>query len=199
MQLRIISGSLKGRYLRLKPADQKFRPTSERVREAVADAVSGFCAKAMVADICAGSGAFGFEMLSRGAASVDFLELDRGRAGAIVLHAKNFAQEGRCRIITADARKFVSSAVPGSYDIVYYDPPYDDDQLAWLIPDIAALIRNNGICIVEHGARRDISSMFTNPARFIIRTRYYGETAVSFISADVRCEPAGKENLSIKG
>mgnify|MGYP003729959903 CR=1 FL=1 len=132
MNIRIISGSLRGRRIQIHRSAGAFRPTSQRVREAVADSIAGSISGAVVADICAGSGAFGFEMLSRGARTVDFVERDAARAADISRHARKFGVEGQCRIIVHDAARFVRSQTIARYNIIFYDPPYDDDELAWI-------------------------------------------------------------------
>ncbi|MBN2188552.1 MAG: RsmD family RNA methyltransferase, partial [Chitinispirillaceae bacterium] len=83
MRLRIIAGVLRGRILQCPGRQLAFRPTLERTRTAMADMLQPRIGGSITADLCAGSGAFGFEMLSRGAARVDFIENDRRAAELI--------------------------------------------------------------------------------------------------------------------
>src|SRR5438045_9753157 len=71
--LRIIAGEFKGRRLKV-PSGRSVRPTGERVREAWFSILQQFIPGAGVLDLFAGSGALGFEALSRGAVAVDFVE-----------------------------------------------------------------------------------------------------------------------------
>src|SRR3979490_1279940 len=71
--LRIIAGEFKGRRLKA-PNGRTVRPTSDRVREAWFSILQQSIPEARVLDLFAGSGALGFEALSRGAVSVDFVE-----------------------------------------------------------------------------------------------------------------------------
>ena len=76
--MRVVAGTAGGRRLTA-PAGSGTRPTPDRVREAVFNALGSLDAviDARVADLYAGSGALGFEALSRGAAHCTFVERDR--------------------------------------------------------------------------------------------------------------------------
>jgi 16S rRNA (guanine966-N2)-methyltransferase len=180
VDVRIVSGSLGGRRLRIKASGDAFRPTAERVREAVASSIMSRIPGAIVADLCAGSGAFGFEMLSRGAAHVDFVESNRPRAQAIESLAREFGVENQCGIFSTDVISFIRNPSATVYDIIFYDPPYSDDRLASLVPDIAKMIGEKGVCIVEHAQIRDMGPMAAT-AGMSIKTKIYGETAVSYL------------------
>jgi 16S rRNA (guanine966-N2)-methyltransferase len=84
--MRVVAGELRGRKL-VAPADGTTRPTTDKVREAVFNALSSLDAivDARVADLYAGSGALGIEALSRGAAHCTFVE--RGRAALSAVEA----------------------------------------------------------------------------------------------------------------
>ena len=74
-QLRIVAGKLKGRHIRV-PRTSRVRPTADRVREALFSILGSSVVDARVMDAYSGSGALGFEALSRGARSAVFLESD---------------------------------------------------------------------------------------------------------------------------
>ena len=76
-----------------------------------------------VADLFAGSGALGFEALSRGAASVTFVESDAATAAVIRRNADKLGAADRIRLVTGSAL-----ALPRSepFDLVFADPPYGD-------------------------------------------------------------------------
>jgi 16S rRNA (guanine966-N2)-methyltransferase len=182
MRLRIVAGSLKRRYITVdkKALAGAFRPTQERVRQAVAETVKTRLAGAAVVDLCAGSGAFGFEMASRGAARVHFVESDRPRAQCITKHIELFGVGDLCTVFQTDARTFASSR-RGTYDIVFYDPPYGDAGLAALAADLPALLSDNGVLIYEH-ARSGLFAASCSFAGCECETRDYGDTAVEFIT-----------------
>jgi 16S rRNA (guanine(966)-N(2))-methyltransferase RsmD len=100
--MRIVSGALKGRNL-VAPPGQGTRPTSDRARQAVFNILEHAAwapplAGARVIDLFAGSGALGFEALSRGAAFCLFVETEAAARGAIRDNAEAFALFGRTRI-----------------------------------------------------------------------------------------------------
>lgn len=128
--MRIVSGSLKGRAITA-PEGQNTRPTSDRARQAVfnvlehaawAEPLSG----ARVIDLYAGSGALGFEAISRGAAFALFVEIDEEARGAIRENADAWGLMGRTRVHRRSATDL--GVRPGSageaFDIAFLDPPY---------------------------------------------------------------------------
>src|SRR5437667_4025382 len=88
--LRIIAGEFRGRRLKTPPTS-KVRPTADRVREAWFSILQQAIPGARVLDLFAGSGALGFEALSRGAVSVDFVETHR--SSLAILKANSEALE----------------------------------------------------------------------------------------------------------
>ena len=181
MRLRIVAGSLGRRFVTIDKKAQGFRPTQERVRQAVAETIKTMVPGAVVVDLCAGSGAFGFEMASRGASVVHFVESDRDRARCITKHAALFNLQGMCRVFETDVRTFIA-ACHQSYDIVFYDPPYGDAGLAALAGDLPALVSGNGVLIYE----RDVSDVPApdtfQQTGFNRETREHGDTAVEYIT-----------------
>jgi len=181
MKLRIISGELKGRYVAA--ADGiTFRPTQERVREAVANIVGKRVLRAAAADFCAGSGAFGFEMVSRGAASVDFVEADKLTAARIADNARALGVEGRARVVREDIRKIAADGVK-RYDIIYYDPPYGSAELSELVPGLLNLLADNGLLIYERRRLRHEKKAADTAGKInIVDARMYSDTVVEFYS-----------------
>jgi len=182
MKLRIISGALKGRYIRMGDGID-FRPTQERVRESVAEILKRRLRGAVAADVCAGSGAFGFEMLSRYAARVDFVESGKRTAVQIGENVKALGVEGRVRIIRDDVRKFIdsNSVFGGAYDIIFYDPPYGDAELSALVPKLFGLIKPGGLLVYERRrspAEKKVAD--TAGKAGLADVRLYSDTAVEF-------------------
>jgi 16S rRNA (guanine966-N2)-methyltransferase len=86
-------------------------------------------------DLFAGTGALGFEALSRGATSVIFVENSRRAAKAIEKSAQILDASGAV-IHCGDAAEYVRNAQPASFDILFLDPPFADDRLEALCRQI---------------------------------------------------------------
>lgn len=130
---RIIAGRARGRRFRA-PAGDRTRPTSDRVREAVFNAVVDW-ADTMDADpaatlddiawldLYAGSGAIALESASRGAAPVHAVEADRRTAQGVAAAATELGLTLRVHHQRVEA--FLAAPAPGPFDVVWLDPPYD--------------------------------------------------------------------------
>ncbi|OLB17179.1 MAG: 16S rRNA (guanine(966)-N(2))-methyltransferase RsmD [Gemmatimonadetes bacterium 13_2_20CM_69_8] len=170
--VRIIAGEFKGRRLKT-PAGDTVRPTADRVREAWFSILQRSIRGARVLDLFAGSGALGLESLSRGAATAEFVELNRFALSALKANIKTFHLDHRAVVHRRDALRFVERLHPGQYDVAFADPPYAGDNAARLV----AMFRLNAfarIFTIEHPAERAIPGD---------DTRRYGDTAVTFIYA----------------
>lgn len=121
--MRIIAGEWRGRLLAAPPG-LATRPTADRVRETLFSMLTsrlGSFQELWVADLFAGSGAFGFEALSRGAAFALFVEQDAKAVAAIKANAASLGAGDRIRVIVGSAL-----ALPRSepFDLVLADAPY---------------------------------------------------------------------------
>ncbi|KAJ8136645.1 hypothetical protein OY671_010142, partial [Metschnikowia pulcherrima] len=128
--LRIVSGAHRGRTSKTPPGDAT-RPTSDRARQAVFNILeharwAGDSHGARVIDSFAGSGASGFEAISRGAAFCSFVETDEAARGAIRENIDALGSFGATRIQRRDATdsglKPASAGEP--FDSAFLDPPY---------------------------------------------------------------------------
>lgn len=128
--MRIVAGSLKGRAI-VAPEGQGTRPTSDRARQAIFNVLEHApwgqgLDGARVIDLYAGSGALGFEALSRGAAFALFVETDDGARGAIRENMDAYGLFGRCRVHRRSAADL--GPRPGSageaFTLAFLDPPY---------------------------------------------------------------------------
>ncbi len=185
MNIRIISGALGGRFIRPpKGAARGFRPTLERVRQSVADSIAGRIPGAVVADLCAGCGAFGLEMISRGAKQVDFVEADAGRVACIRDHIAAFGVVYAARCHKSDVCHFIRRRSESRYDIIFYDPPYGNQELIDYIPAILPLLSGNGILIYQRDRASGGECVGEDrkfaPRGYIRDSRRYGRTVVDF-------------------
>ena len=122
--MRIIAGQWRGRPIEA-PAGRSTRPTADRTRETLFSMLAsrlGSFQDLRVADLFAGSGALGFEALSRGAASATFVEKDTDATAIIKRNADKLDATDRAKVLSASAL-----ALPKSepFDLIFADPPYE--------------------------------------------------------------------------
>lgn len=188
-----MSGSARGRPLAT-PRGGLLRPTTGRVKGAIfsmleADAARrGFEGDAeypyqRVLDLYAGSGALGIEALSRGAASVDFVESDSAACVAIHTNLVRTGLADRGRIHTLPVERALST-LRAAYDLILADPPYTDPSLLALLEKIGTseLLSEDGIFVLEY------SQSFLPPPQagrlHLDRFLRHGSTRVGLFRAD---------------
>ncbi len=148
--IRIISGQWRGRKLPVLDA-QGLRPTTGRNKETLFNWLMPYTSNSCCLDVFAGSGGLGFEALSRYAASVTFIELDKKTAKNLQQNAnmlKVSAQQAR--IITGDAAQ-VLIQLGQPFDIIFLDPPFHRNLLGSTIEQIehAQLLKKGGLIYIE--------------------------------------------------
>jgi 16S rRNA (guanine966-N2)-methyltransferase len=185
--LRIVSGSFRGKAL-VTPPGEATRPTSDRARQAIFNilehaAWSPSLRDIRVMDLFAGSGALGFEALSRGAAFCLFVETDAAARGAIRENVEGLGGLfGSTRIHRRDATDLgLRPAADGpAFGLAFLDPPYAKglgetalEKLAsggWLAP--------GAIAVFERGVGEPDVSV---PGFEVLDTRDYGAARVHFL------------------
>jgi len=177
--MRIIAGQFKGRRL-WSPARSLVRPTSERVREAVFDVLGQHVIASRVLDLFAGTGAFGFEALSRGAAYVSFVERNSASVQIIKRNAEELGVRDRVSVRVGGAAQALNFFVGAkeTFDVIFMDPPYDAKELdlVWRQPALSRVMSQNGVLVVE--SRRTSSERQTPDLLSRTFARRYGDTLV---------------------
>jgi 16S rRNA (guanine966-N2)-methyltransferase len=124
---RVIGGIWGSRRLNF-PSIDGLRPTTDRVKETVFNWLASDIDGARVLDLFAGSGALGFEALSRGAISLTAIERDRSAAQAIRENIKLVDKQGEtsAEVVQTDAIEWLKQSLEKniSYDLVFLDPPF---------------------------------------------------------------------------
>ena len=192
--MRIVAGKLKGRSI-VAPEGQGTRPTSDRARQAVfnvlehaawAEPLNG----ARVMDLFAGSGALGFEALSRGAVFALFVETDDDARGAIRENADAYGVMGATRV---HRRSAIEMGVrPGSdgeaFDMAFLDPPYGkglgEQALLRLIE--GNWLKPGAIVVFERGSGEP---EIDTPGYERLDVRDYGAARVLFLKLS---DPSGR-------
>jgi 16S rRNA (guanine966-N2)-methyltransferase len=188
--VRIVGGKFKGRSL-VTPDGQNTRPTSDRAREAIFNILAHAewapnLEGVRVMDVFAGSGALGFEALSRGADFCLFVETDEAARGAIRDNVETFGLFGTTRVHRRDATQL--GVRPGSqaeaFDLVFLDPPYrkglGEKALDGLIS--GNWLSENAIIVFERGADEDD---FVTDVWQKINVKTYGAAQILFLQQKI--------------
>ncbi len=152
--MRVTGGTLRGRQLP-SPCSDLTRPTTDMWRSTIFDALEHIQSLqgARVLDVFAGTGALGFEALSRGALSLTSVESSRQQAQQIQYTAHQLEVATRCSIIHDDVRRWLHALPPSpAWDLVLADPPYDlriGSRLLTLIGQ-QHIVTNNALVVLEH-------------------------------------------------
>jgi 16S rRNA (guanine966-N2)-methyltransferase len=185
--MRIISGTARGRRLHTPGGGTRaIRPTADRAREAVFNIIGSTIADSHVVDLFAGTGAFGCEALSRGAASVLFVD---NSSQALALVAKNVALIGdgprRSLLRRADLGRGLgaitgSDSPHGHYNLIFADPPYGTNLATTILhlldrPDVFSA---EALLIIEEYKDFSPPDALHHLAR--VDSRRYGESMFIF-------------------
>jgi 16S rRNA (guanine966-N2)-methyltransferase len=184
--MRIVGGRLGGRHLRV-PVGKHTRPTSERVREAIASLLDarGAIEGAVLLELYAGTGALGFELLSRGAARAVFAEKDAAMSALLKRSAEALDISAQVEVLRCDvtrARSHEEILARAPFSLVLADPPYADAEPA--LGALTALVRrgllgDEALLLLESSAKR-IPKL---PPEFELLSEYrYGDTAVALFT-----------------
>ncbi|MBP6004913.1 MAG: 16S rRNA (guanine(966)-N(2))-methyltransferase RsmD [Pyrinomonadaceae bacterium] len=183
--MRVISGIYGGRVLK-SPADNKTRPTSDRLRETLFNVLSPrIDDETRFLDLCAGTGAIGIEALSRGAAFVTFV--DRSKRSCALIEEnldKLDVPETSTEILGLEAENFAGREHALGWDIAFFDPPYDSDY-GLVLHEFgfnASLLNDGGILVVEHHTKKYVPDAVGSLRRWRILKQ--GETSLSFYERD---------------
>jgi 16S rRNA (guanine966-N2)-methyltransferase len=179
---RITAGRFRGRRLQT-PSGATTRPTSERVREALANALvaGGGLEGARVLDLFAGSGALGLELVSRGAASLVLVENDRTALTALRANVASL-QLPDVQVVATDVRQFAFSGGGRAFDFVVADPPYDlpTSDLTEIVAALATHGHlNPGADLIVERSRRSGAMEWPEPLSDV-RTKRYGDTMLCY-------------------
>jgi 16S rRNA (guanine966-N2)-methyltransferase len=187
---RIVAGKWGGRRLAT-PAGERTRPTSEKVRAALASSLTaaGGLEGARVLDLYAGSGALGLELVSRGASSAVFVERDRAALLALRSNIESLGKtdpDVTLTVTPGEVTGFLSRAGFGSdigpFDLVVADPPYDlgtDLLLSMLLAlHRSGLLAAHADLIVERSVKSG-DQLWPEPLEGV-RSRRYGDTLLCY-------------------
>jgi 16S rRNA (guanine966-N2)-methyltransferase len=173
--VRVVAGTAGGRRIAAPPG-RDTRPTTDRVREAVFNALTslGVVVGAEVVDLFAGSGALGIEALSRGAARAHFVESDRRAADVVAANLADLGLTDRGVVVRRPVDA-VLDQLPDDVDLVLADPPYAFDGWAILLDALAPKLADGAVVVAESDRELDLPAGWGK-----VRERRYGGTVVLF-------------------
>ena len=179
--MRIIAGRLKGRRLK-SPRGENIRPTADRVRESIFSLIQARTSieDARVLDAFCGTGAFGIEAISRGAASAVFIDSSPAALKIAALNAESLGVSDQCQFLRRDVIRYLKGPQTPRFDLIFADPPYSFNQID-LIPRLALdALSETGLLVLEH----DMTHRFDVGSR-AIESRSYGRTIVTIFRKSV--------------
>jgi len=163
-QVRIIGGRWRG--TRLPVADAPgLRPTPDRTRETLFNWLAPALPGARALDLFAGSGALGFEALSRGAGEALLVERDPRLCEALRGVARRLPGGEAAAVVQADAVAFLDAPVHGRYDVVFLDPPFADDLWGRVLARLDAWTADRAWLYLESPLQRSIDAPGWSPHR----------------------------------
>ncbi len=159
--MRIITGKFKGRPLATVDG-RTTRPTTDYNRELIFSVYSDYKAS-QVLDLYAGTGSFGLEALSRGAAYVDFVEFASKAIGVLLKNVNTLGCADDCHVHRRRAEQYVKDCSK-RYDVIFLDPPYNRDLVNPTLRLIfeKGILNPEGIVIVEHSRHEPIAEEFSD-------------------------------------
>ncbi|MDD5404236.1 MAG: 16S rRNA (guanine(966)-N(2))-methyltransferase RsmD [Sulfuricella sp.] len=152
-RVRIIGGVWRSRLLAF-PDVPGLRPTPDRVRETLFNWLGQVMDGKICLDLFSGSGALGFEALSRGARRVVMVERDAKVAHALRTNAANLSAEN-CELVTTDALKLLDLETR-RFDVIFVDPPYDSHLLPRVLPRLLARLSDGGMVYAESDSALEV-------------------------------------------
>ncbi|HWX18158.1 MAG TPA: 16S rRNA (guanine(966)-N(2))-methyltransferase RsmD [Chthoniobacterales bacterium] len=180
--MRVIAGSAGG--IQLTVPRHGVRPTMDRVKAAIFSSLADQVIGAPILDLFAGSGGLGIEALSRGAASVLFVEEDRQSIAAIEKNLAKTKLSGRVR--QQDVFEFLRrSSLAEKFRIIFADPPYEKTKAGERFTErllvnaaLAQLLEPGGVFVLE---KRPAERVPDTELWNVIRAKTYGATEVLFL------------------
>ena len=154
--MRVISGTIRGKRLK-EPSDYSIRPTTDKVKESIFNIIQFDVEGRNVLDLFAGTGQLGIECLSRGAASVTFVDQSKEAISIVKQNLKTCGLEAR--VVQDDSIAFLSRGA--KYDIIILDPPYATNLLdkALEIINSVDILSEGGIIMCESAREKHMPEL----------------------------------------
>jgi len=179
--MRVIAGSLRGRYLRT-DRDRKIRATSGYLKEVIFDVLRERVVGVTLLELFAGSGNVGIEALSRGAERVVFVDNSPRSMRLVRSNLKAVGKEGQAVLMQLDAERAIQKLASQGwkFGLIFLDPPYQSRLLGPILKRLSGsgLLERGGWIIAEHFHKEDLPADLPHLARF--RQIRHGQSILSF-------------------
>ena len=175
MRMRIVAGEFGGRFFEA-PGSHATHPMAERVRGALFNSLGDIQGKTVL-DPFAGSGALGFEAVSRGAARVLLIERDRRAQQIIAENIVKLGLEGKVKLVKANSAAWSQNNPDEQFDLLLCDPPYQKMQLS-TVSELTKHVKQNGLMVLSYPGRE--SAPTVNGVVVVDKSKSYGDAALAY-------------------
>ncbi len=170
-QVRIIGGQWRSRRLTF-PAVAMLRPTPDRIRETLFNWLAPKIAGSTCLDLFAGSGALGFEALSRGAKTCVFVDSSPQVADALRDNRETL-QAASAEVICAALPHWLTQTPTQQFDIIFLDPPFQKNSLASCCEKLSPWLKKKALIYME--AESHLTAWPSEPGWTLLREKQSGE------------------------
>ncbi len=149
---------------------------SERVRNALFNSIGGDIVDTVVLDAFAGTGAIGFEAISRGAKHATFVERDRTAQKILAENIETLSVDEKTKLVRAPVASWASTYDGPQFDVIFADPPYHDMQFSTVLA-LMGLLKPGALMVLSHPGRDECP---TRPGVVVVDNRSYGDATLTF-------------------
>lgn len=180
--MRIIAGKYKGQHLVSFQAGH-IRPTTDRVKESLFNIWQNHLDGARVLDLFSGTGNLGLEALSRGAASVDFVDLNRKSIEILKSNIQKLKIQEPHLVVQQETLKFLKKFEGQAYDLILIDPPFTEEMADEVMQALAQskAFHSQTLISIESGRREIIQEDYKTLCRYDVRE--FGDKILSLYKA----------------
>lgn len=177
--MRIIAGRFRGRQLASFKADH-IRPTTDRVKESIFNKLQGWIEGSRILDLYAGTGNLSCESVSRGATSVDAVELSKKSIEIIRENLKLLGIENEVLVHQDDVLKYLKRYEGNPYDLIFADPPFTEKLADATLEALASskAVGPETIVMIESSSHETVKEAYEGLER--TAERDYGDKRVSY-------------------
>lgn len=182
--MRVIAGKFRSRNLQSLPGSDT-RPTYDRLKETLFNVLqsAGVVEGARFLDLYAGTGSVGIEALSRGAASVVFVESNRKAVRVIETNLRSLGIRDEAMVISAETASVLADLSRGEdrFSVIFVDPPYamqGEYERTLRLLDRSEMLDTGAVVVAEHDKRFDPGEQHGTLHRY--RLLNQGESSLSF-------------------